>query len=363
MDYITQILTNGSHSSYILLLFLLNIIFLFWYHRYLKIGRNKAALLWLVSSIGGAVIIVYHAMGQKEQFQGQELKAIIPSFLILFFRDFFIMLVVPFVTKLYLKWVCSRTTAEEKAPNMMGVRAWLSTSNCASAILISIFGWLGFGYSVFGIFILTMLALLAYPIVNTASQNPHPEEIQKEDLTVEREKILKMLEDGKITAEESAELLNALGQTIRPTISQTNITTPPRKMALIGSALVLLGFFLPWFNINPGQELSRMAGDAVSFNMHTGSINVAGGDIQHGLGWFILFLAMGVAILPYVATTLDRQTQWTFTALGLGIGTIILVYLFTQNLRYVNIGIILVLAGYILEFIGVIKEHRTVAIR
>jgi hypothetical protein len=77
----------------------------------------------------------------------------------------------------------------------------------------------------------------------------------------EREKVLEMLESGKITVDESAELLHALG---------ANPTTPemPRapmtragRLVLCGAGLVLVGFLLPWFSFSPAAELSRTMED------------------------------------------------------------------------------------------------------
>jgi hypothetical protein len=42
------------------------------------------------------------------------------------------------------------------------------------------------------------------------------------------------------------------------------------------------------------------------------------------------------------------------------VGAIILIYLFTGNIRYVSIGILLSLAGYILIFTGFMKQRQSV---
>jgi hypothetical protein len=161
--------------------------------------------------------------------------------------------------------------------------------------------------------------------------------------------------------------------------------TGSQRLMLIGAALVALGFFLPWFVINPGQEASRLMGQ-MKFNMHipggddfsmdgstagnglqmspgglqfhTGSVSYSGGDIQRGLGWATLALALAAALIPYVATTLDAATARTVRFLCLGLGALIVLYLLTQNLRFVGIGLIIAFAGYAVEIAGAIREHR-----
>jgi len=52
----------------------------------------------------------------------------------------------------------------------------------------------------------------------------------------------------------------------------------------------------------------------------------------------------------------NRATQRTIRLLLLGVGGVITLYLFTENLRFVSAGIVLVLAGYALALIGLMKE-------
>ena len=275
---------------------------------------------------------------------------------------------VPLLTRLYLKWIGGKVTDAEKASGMEGIRAWLCANNLISALLISLCAWAGFGYSFFAVMALCLAALVAYPVLNMAfatSKSPAP---KTEDLSPERERVLKMLDDGKITAPESAELLNALSHTVQPRTTQSSSAAPHRKMVLIGLLLLLIGFFLPWFSINLGQEMQGQMNqmtqqipgfhDQIPMHLNTGTVNVAGGDIKYGLGWWVLLLGIAVAILPYVATNLDSQTQHKAMLIGLSIGAVILLYLLTQNMRYASVGIILGLAGYVLQVIGTLKERQ-----
>ena len=87
------------------------------------------------------------------------------------------------------------------------------------------------------------------------------------------------------------------------------------------------------------------------------TFRIGGGDVAHGLGWWILLLGIGAAVLPFFATNLDSQLQKKAIMAALGIGAVILLYLFTNNLRYISIGVLFVLAGYVLELVGTLQER------
>ena len=65
--------------------------------------------------------------------------------------------------------------------------------------------------------------------------------------------------------------------------------------------------------------------------------------------------------LPHVAATMDAATRRMISFIALGIGGIVLLWLMTQNIRYLNIGVIVVLAGYAIEFLGVLNPRSRVA--
>lgn len=85
---------------------------------------------------------------------------------------------------------------------------------------------------------------------------------------------------------------------------------------------------------------------------------MTGADAKDGLGWIALILAIGVAVLPYVAANVKRHTQQIISFCGLAAGGMILLYLLIQGMRYVSIGLIVVIGGYILEFIGIETDRR-----
>ncbi len=131
---------------------------------------------------------------------------------------------VPFAVRLYGKWLGNSLDEREKASGVDGVRAWLSGWNVFLVVAISLCAWRGFEYSFWGVLAMTTGLLLAYPAVralSTAGESPPAAATPAADLSDEREGVLKLLEEGKITAEEGAELLSALSETVPPERWQT----------------------------------------------------------------------------------------------------------------------------------------------
>ena len=282
-----------------------------------------------------------------------------------------IVLAVPFALKLYRAWTGIAVTEAEKAPGAVGVRAWLSPANGIFAGLIAACATGAYDCQFLGIFALLAGCLLIQPLINTVGAD-NTSSTAAPTLAAEREKVLSLLEAGRINAEESADLLNALGGSSQPAASKKAVSRS-QQLTLIGAGLVLIGFFLPWFSINPGQELNRMTGqmqgmimdmsgdlrlpEMTNFTSQTPTLRISGGDIAHGLGWLVLLLGLGTAALPHVAGTMDGNTQRTISFIALGIGGIMLFWLISQNLRFLSAGVIVALAGYVIEFVGLLKPH------
>jgi hypothetical protein len=153
--------------------------------------------------------------------------------------------------------------------------------------------------------------------------------------------------------------------------------TPARKLVCAGAALVLIGFFLPWFSFNAADEVKRgvnqaagqlgqmlpdinasLPGGGLSFDFNTPSIHRNGGEMPHSLGWIVLVLAVGAAALPFLAATMARQTQRTLAFGALGTGAFAVIYLLMQDVRHAGIGMILAIAGYALEFAGTMRDRH-----
>lgn len=357
--------------------------------RYLGLGRGSAWLLG-IATIGCATALGIHR-------EMHMLRGVSPeqTFVYTFFPSLFALFGLPLGVKIYRAWIGACASEVEKAPGVAGIRAWLSPANVILAVLASVCAAYGFGYSFPSVFALTLLLLLAYPIINSMMENSTPARPaanpqNQESLTTERERVLSMLDSGRITAEESAELLNALAATVQPQgglqsdgRSRPGGMSPRQRMILIGAGLVLIGFFLPWFSVNPGKELEHMSnqlgnnitgmaqqfgapagmippfgqtGGNFSFSFKTPTINIAGGDVEHGLGWLVLVFSAVAAILSCVETSLEPRASRTINLLALSSGVVILLYLLAGNLRLLNAGIILAAAGYLIEFAAVIRN-------
>ncbi len=287
--------------------------------------------------------------------------------------------------KLYTRWIGGQFTAEEKLPGADGVRAWLRGGNLVVAAMIPLFAWLGYGWSFPVVLIVTLGTLLAYPLLNFSHPAPaaSPEAPKPPGTSAERERILKMVEDGKITPADSATLLASLGSAphaIAPGVAMT----PARKLVCAGASLVVVGFFLPWHSFNAGDDLKDglaraapfmneaagqlgkmmpeasglLPGGAMPFSLNTPSVHEGGGAMPHGLGWIALVLAVAAAVLPLLTPTMAKQTQHTLAFLALGAGAFAVIYLLTQDVRHAGAGMMLALAGYALEFAGTIRERH-----
>lgn len=340
----------------------------FWFHRYTGLTRDKALLALIGSLIVGGIHVYSRVANLHSHIRGsQEVESVLR----LMAGCVFFVFLTALVLRLWDRWMCDRATPEERLPGVAGVRAWFSTPNVIVGALLVLCAWAGHDISPF-LGIASVAALLAAPaLIRAIPAAPNPVPI-REDLSAEREKIVAMLEAGKLTPEESAELLQALGDSARAPAQKVPLTDSQRLM-LIGAALVALGFFLPWLVVNPGKEASRLMsetgmkmglklpGGSMSFpnpEIGTPTVHYAGGDIQRGLGWAVLALAIVAALLPYLATTLDSATARTVRLLCLGLGAFILLYLLTQNLRFVGIGLIIAGCGYALEVAGALRERR-----
>ena len=332
--------------------------------RYLDVSRGKATVVLLLSLVSGLSAGVIQA--QQKEFNSPLRRwagssADVPP-IMGFFAGLFAALAFVLVANVHSKWVAGQLTDVEKKSGLEGARAWLGTGNLVLVGLLSLLAWLVFDYPPASAVLLGLLVLLTYPglvsIAGFLREPPLPEPHASE-----RQRVLTMLDSGKITTSECAELLSALNYS--ETSRGSAVVTPPSKLALIGTALLFVGFFLPWFNVNPqaeaagafqnlafGQALSNVIND----NLNLQSVHISGSEVQHGLGWLVLLLGLGVAALPYLPLNITEHARQRTILAGLLGGTIILVYLLTQNLRFVSFGLLLVLLGYGLQLAATL--HR-----
>ncbi len=309
-----------------------------------------------------------------------------PSSVSFLARGFCVLFSIIYIVKLYRTWMGQPATEPERLAGLPGLRAWLQPRNLLLVLFVAITAAVGFDLPFAGILLLALALLLAYPLTNTALQTapagsvpvrPEP----AENLTPEREKVLAMLDAGKITAEECAELLAALAKTNQPGLAVA-AKVAVNRFVLAGAALILVSFFLPWFAVNPSQELNRLSNQFQSTigemmpgmpspmanattgifgSLKTGTIYMSGGEIPHGLGWAILILGVAAAALPFVGTRLEPAHQRHFCLTTLAVGSFLILYLLTQDLRHIHVGLILAAAGYSLEFLGLLRVEAPMA--
>ncbi len=355
------------------------------YPGYIGITRRNSLFVWSAALLCATCACIVRGLGLKAGVQsagGMPLeKDIFPAAACAFL---FVLLTVPFAAKLYLRLVAGQPAPRNKAPHSQELPPGIIGDSFAAA-LIAVTGWLAYDSPFLATLGICMLLMLLYPLLNHPQEAPRT--VDNADLAASRDRILQMLADGKITADDSIGLLTALGT------SALRQASPPlthgRKLVLFGAALVLLGFFLPWFSFNLQKELEgaearagiklpafsaiapQFRSQVQSFQksqsntgdsqedfmmINSPNTNIVGGDIVHGLGWLVLALAMGAAALPYLARHLDRHTQRTLTFLALGIGAVVLTYLLSQFLRAAAIGIVFAVCGYVCAFIGEVKD-------
>jgi hypothetical protein len=276
--------------------------------------------------------------------------------------------------KLYRAWLCGIVSEPEKATGAPGFRAWLSPVNLILAVTIAISARLGFNYSGLAVFALVLVALAAYPLLMIPRKDVAPAEVSK-SVAGERDKVLSMLENGKITAKEAAEALNALDAKLEWAKAMQAPFLPVKRTLMTGAVLVLIGFFLPWLTINPHMEMSRdmasrqesidefwraksvdateMFWEEEQFIPAGGSLQVVGGDVSYGLGWIFLLLSLGAAMLT-LARRWDARGR-VMTMIALGSGSLILLYLLTREPRWITIGLVVVSTGYLLQWAAILK--------
>ena len=284
-----------------------------------------------------------------------------------------ILFAVPFALRLHSKWLGGKATAAEMEGGAVGVRAWLSALNCAVAIVVAVMAWLTFDISLVSLLMLSFALLLAFPVIHGLPASEAVADPLTDAGGVEREKVLAMLESGHITAEESAELLNALAVSRPSGVSPTEPLTPAGRMMIMGGCLVLVGFLFPWFSISPAQEMGRalhgmrdlMGGnlpiELTGLDLQQQSsgfrISVIGAEVQHGWGWMVLACAMTSALLPFFAKSLDQATLRLLRLLALGVGTVVLLSVVGTGIRWISFGLVAVLAGYAVEWLGLLRER------
>lgn len=165
----------------------------------------------------------------------------------------------------------------------------------------------------------------------------------------ERGKILRMVEDGKIGAEEASGLLDAMGRA-DAFMGQDKFSRLDIVM-LAGVALVVLGFFLPWAYIKMQQmpgPLGQVSGYQAGYHLKA-------------IGWAVLIVGIASAI-PVFVTPKDYLYKISMMQIFLNlIGTVIVVSLLIQIENRVGVGLIMCLVGFIVGIFAAAVKFRKLA--
>jgi len=169
--------------------------------------------------------------------------------------------------------------------------------------------------------------------------------------TAERSRILKMVEDGRMSSEEGVELLDAMGRSSalqgQDRFSRLDIAM------LVGVALVILGFFLPWAYITlPGLGASDMFSrtSAYQAGYHVGAI-----------GWAVLVIAV-VSAVPIFVTPKDLLYKISMLQVFLTlVGGVLVVSVLVRVEGHLGVGLIFCLAGFIVELVGSAVKLKSLA--
>ena len=165
----------------------------------------------------------------------------------------------------------------------------------------------------------------------------------------ERSRILRMVEDGKISTNEGRELLDAMGKSSalrgEERFSRIDI------LMLVGVALVVLGFFLPWAYIRVAQvpgPFGRVSGYHAGY--HTGA-----------LGWAIFIIGIASTI-PVFVTPRNLLYKISMMQVFLTlIGLILVVSVLVRAIDNLGPGLVFCLIGFIVGLLASVAKVRSLA--
>jgi predicted MFS family arabinose efflux permease len=159
--------------------------------------------------------------------------------------------------------------------------------------------------------------------------------------TAERNRILKMVEEGKINTEEGTELLDAMGRS--SALRGEEKFSRVDMIMLMGAALVVLGFFLPW------QYIQRR-------------VYISGLD-QDPVGWAILIIGIA-SVIPIFVTPKNFLYKISMLQIFLNLIGIALVVSILVRVRVggkLGAGLIFCLAGFIVETASAVVKFKKLA--
>lgn len=167
----------------------------------------------------------------------------------------------------------------------------------------------------------------------------------------ERKRIVTMVEEGKISTEEGAELLDALGKSTalrgQDKLSRLDI------LVMVGAVIVFLGFLLPWITVRDPQYPHN----------HTRYMYLAGYDYG-AIGWAVVAIAVLGTILVFVT---PKEMLYKISMLQmffLLLGCVTVVVLLFQSFNKSNSfcpGLFVCIGGYALMFAASVVKYKKLA--
>jgi hypothetical protein len=156
----------------------------------------------------------------------------------------------------------------------------------------------------------------------------------------ERGRILKMVEEGKINTEEGMELLDSMGRS--SALRGEEKFSRVDMVMLMGVALIVLGFFLPW----------------VSYTAR--GVYQSGPDAG-AVGWAVLITGIGT-VIPIFVTPKNFLYKICMLQVFLNlIGVALVVSLLVQVAENLSVGLIFCLAGFITEIFAAAVKFKKLA--
>jgi hypothetical protein len=158
-----------------------------------------------------------------------------------------------------------------------------------------------------------------------------------------------MVEEGKINTEEGTELLDAMGRS--SALRGEEKFSRVDMIMLMGVALVVLGFFLPWVYIRMGQmpgPFGRVSGYQAGYHAEE-------------MGWAVLIIVIASA-LPIFLTPKDFLYKISMLQIFLIlIGMILVISMLVQAGNRLGPGLIFCLTGFVVELFGAGVKFRKLA--
>lgn len=160
--------------------------------------------------------------------------------------------------------------------------------------------------------------------------------VESEVNSQERDRILKMVEEGKISTVESSELLDALGRSTA--MRGEEKFSRQDFVILLGSALVVLGFFLPWTYL--GNRMYQV------------------GSQVGAVGWAVLIVGI-FAVVPVFLTPKNLLYKMSMLQMFLTIvGLALIVSVFFRIGGNFGPGLVICLIGFAVELIACFGKFK-----